>query len=366
MAKAPENLHVVIIAGGVGSRLWPKSRKDLPKQFFHLWGGKSLANLTYNRLKDFIPDDRIYIVAPKYYKDLIKKELPNIPEKNYILEPQKQGTTAANLLSAAIIYNRDPNATVHLLVADDYLNDNKRFQKMSTLSTAETEDGSVVVFGVKPRHAHTGFGYIKVGGRLSKDGDIETFRALKFVEKPDEKTARKYLESKKYYWHGSGFAAKAETILQSLKQYRGLKAVTGEIQDYISEGKSLSASHFIHLYKKILKEPIEKTFLENASSVKMVTLEDTWNDVGSWSQVYEILPKDQNNNVILGDKDKVVMRNCGNNIIFTNGKLITLTDLHSMVVIDTEDSLLICPMANAENVKKIVEILKEKKLTQYL
>jgi len=366
MAKAPDNLHVVIIAGGVGSRLWPKSRKNLPKQFFHIEGGESLARITYNRLKGYIPNDRIYIAAPKHYKSLIKKELPQIPEKNYIFDPKKQGTTAINLLSAAIIHARDPQAIVHLLVADDHLKDTHRFQKTSLVAALAAQDNSIVVFGIKPRFANTGLGYIKVSNLLEKSGKVETFKAAKFIEKPDEKAARRYLKSKKYYWHGSGFSARAINILDGISKLPGHKQLVEKIKNHTASGKPTNSSYFINLYSKITKEPIEKTFLEKSRSIKMVTVEDSWNDVGSWLQVHEIFPKDSNNNVILGDETKIVLRNCYHNIIFSNGSLIALTDLHGMVIIDTDDALLICPMANAQNVKKIVEILEEKKLEQYL
>lgn len=366
MAKAPKNLHIVIIAGGVGTRLWPKSRKNLPKQFFSLESDLSLAQLTYKRLKGYIPDDRIYIVAPDHYASLIQKNLPQIPPKNRILEPIKQGTTAANLLSASVINHRDPDAIVHLLVADDYLKNTPRFHKMSQIAAQEAGDGSVIVFGVEPRYPHTGFGYIKVGKKLSKQGDVEVFKMLKFVEKPDERRARKYLRSKSYYWHGSGFAAPARLILDTLSNNNKLKTAVTKVNDYIASGKSINSSSFLRIYKEITKEPIETTFLEVVRSTKMVTLESTWNDVGSWAQVYEILPKDKQQNVLIGNEKNILVRNSYHNLIFASDRLIAVTDMKGMVIVDTGDAIMSCPMLNAQNVKEIVEILKEKKLTDYL
>ncbi len=367
MAKAPDNLYVVITAGGVGSRLWPKSRKILPKQFFHLENKTSLVQLTYKRLQNFIPNKRIYIAAPAYYKDLIKKQLPNIPSQNYIFDPKKHGTTAINLLSAALIYSRDPQAIIHLLVADDYLSDKLRFQQTSTLAALlAQQNSSAVIFGVKPHSAHTGFGYIKVGESIKTQNKIQAYKVIKFIEKPDEKTARRYIRSNKYFWHGSGITASAKVILSAIAKYPNHKQIVNKIIKYIQSGKSLNSARFIRLYSQITTKPIEKTFLEQTTSISMLTLESGWNDIGSWSQVYEIFKKDKDGNVILGNKNQVVLRNCNHNIIFANKRLITLTDTHAMIVIDTADALLVCPMANAQNVKKIVEILKEKKLTQYL
>lgn len=366
MAKAPKNLHVVIIAGGVGTRLWPKSRKSLPKQFFGLEGGLSLSQLTYKRLKGYVPDERIYIVAPSQYEALIKKNLPQIPPKNRILEPTKQGTTAANLLSASMIHHRDPDAIVHLLVADDYLQNTPRFHRMSKIAAEAAEDGSVIVFGVEPRSPHTGFGYIKAGKKLSKHGNIEVFKMLKFVEKPSEKVARKYLRSKSYYWHGSGFAAPVKLILDTLSKNEETSSAVTKINEHISSGKSINSPSFLSLYKKVAKTPIEVTFLEKATSTKMVTLEDTWNDVGSWAQVYETMPKDKQQNVLIGNEKNIIVRNSYHNLIFASDRLIAVTDMKGMVIVDTGDAIMSCPMPSAQNVKKIVEILKEKKLTGYL
>jgi mannose-1-phosphate guanylyltransferase len=366
MAKAPDNLYVVIIAGGVGSRLWPKSRKSLPKQFFHLNGAKSLAHMTYKRLSGFIPDNRIFIVAPDYYKKLIKQELPNLPAENYILEPSKQGTTAANALSAMIIHQRNPDAIVHFLVADDYIMDNQRFQKTSAFASHAAEDGSVVVFGVEPHYPSTGFGYIKVGKKLKANGKIKIFQVDKFIEKPNEVTARRYLRSSKYFWHGSGFATQTKTIIKTLLKDRLYGRTLKKIQKEISKGNSLKSDKISKLYKQLVDKPIEYTFLEKISSVKMVNLEKTWSDVGSWSQVYDILPKDRQQNAVIGNKKNIILRNSFQNLIFVSNRLIAVTDIKGMVVVDTDDAVLVCPMPNAQNVKKIVEILKEKKLTQYI
>lgn len=366
MAKAPANLYVVIIAGGVGTRLWPKSRKALPKQFFHLDGDLSLSQLTYQRLKGFIPDDHIYVVAPAHYRSQIQKNLPQIPKQNRLLEPVKQGTTAANLLSASVIYHRDPNAIVHLLVADDYLQDTPRFHRMSSLAAQQAADDSVIVFGVKPRSPHTGFGYIKTGKKLSTHGDIQVFKALKFVEKPDERRARRYVSSSNYYWHGSGFAAPVQLILDTLSANPQINSIVTKINQHVASGKSLNRPAFLKLYKQITKDPIETTFLEKVKSTKMITLEDTWNDVGSWAQVYEIFPKDAQRNVILGNPKNVVTRNSFHNLIFASDRLIAITDMEGMVIVDTGDALLACPMVNAQNVKALVEILKSLKLDKLI
>lgn len=366
MATAPKNYYVVIIAGGVGTRLWPKSRKSLPKQFFHLNGEESLANLTYHRLSGFIADDHVYVVAPEYYENLIKKELPKIPEENYIFEPEKKGTTAANAISAMLIKKRDPGAIIHFLVADDYLTDYRRFHEMSLAAHDAASDGSIIVFGVKPAYPNPGFGHIKVGKKIDAQKGVDVFTTDKFVEKPDEKKARRYFSSGKYYVHGSGFAASAASMLEILKKDKANGKVITELDDLIQSGKSLRSDDFKNVFSKFEDIPIEYSLLEKAPNSKLVTLQEEWNDVGAWNQVYDIMPKDKQQNVILGDPSKIIVRNSFQNLIFASDRVIAVTDLKGMVIVDTNDAVLVCPMPDAQNVKKIVEILKEKKLNQYI
>ncbi len=366
MATAPENYYVVIIAGGVGTRLWPKSRKKLPKQFFHLDGSKSLVRLSYERLEGFLPPQRVFITAPATYKDLIAQEVPQIPEDNYILEPQKKGTTAANAISAMIIKQLDPQAVIHFVVADDYLTDFPRYHQMSLSAFKAASQGGVVVFGVKPRYPNPGLGHVKISQKLSQEEGVEIYQAEGFVEKPDEATARRYFDSGSYFVHGSGFCSLAKTLLDVLRQDPQNGAIITQLDKAISAGSDLSNQPIAELYSQLVDVPIEYSLLEKAQPLTLITLQDSWNDVGSWQQVYDIFPKDRQDNVFIGNSQNIIARESFHNIIFADKRLIAVTNLRNMVVIDTDDSVLVCPMADAQHVKKLVEILEEKKLDQYL
>jgi len=370
MEKAPKNLYIVIPAGGVGTRLWPRSRKETPKQFLKLLGEKSIIQEAVKRLEGFISPDKLFVVAHDRYKQILFQQLPNFLAKNYISEPEKRGTSAAIGLSAIYLKRRDPKAIIHFLVCDDYAKDTARFQRMIALAaeTAEKEK-ALVVYGVKPTYPATGYGYIQVSDKTQNEGGVEVFNVRRFVEKPDEKTAEKFLKSGDYFWHGSGFTARVDVLLEEMKRKwskgSGSLAKIEQLSDLPAD---LEEGKIAELYHQIEEIAIEYSVLEKADKVMMVTLESTWRDIGNWKVVYDISKKDKEGNVVIqfGEKGEFIGLDAKNNLVQFDDQLVAAIGVENLIIVDTGDAILICNKDRAEDVKKLVEFLKEKKKVEYL
>lgn len=364
MEEAPKNLYVVVPAGGSGTRLWPKSREDNPKQFIKVLDGKSILQKTFERLEGFIPYERIFVIAQDGYKKQVFDQLPNLLPGNFITEPEKKGTSAAAGLAALLIKKIDPTGVMHFLVADDNIEDIPRFRR-TIFFAAELAFGqkAILVYGVKPTFASTGLGYIQVGKEIQKKDEISVYETEKFIEKPEKEVAEKLINEGKSFWHGSGFTAGIDVLLGEmeknwpngftvLKQIEGLSGLPADVE----EGK------IAELYKQIENIPIDISILEKAPKILMATLEDSWKDIGNWKTVYEILPKDSDGNVIIKDEEggELISLDSKNNLINLNGKMVVTVGVEDLVVVDCKDVVMICKKDNSEDVKKIVNILKEK------
>lgn len=314
------SVYAVIMAGGSGERFWPKSRRRLPKQFLPIVSKKSMIEETIGRLKGLVPEDRIYIVTNKIQASLIKGR------RNVVAEPLSRNTAPCIALSARIIQKRDPNAVMVVLPSDHHIKDISRFQ--DTIRAAVKLDSVLVTLGIKPTFPHTGYGYIKRGKRLGKG----LYKVSRFTEKPDLKTAKRYVTSGKYYWNSGMFIWKVNTILEEIKRY---------LPDL--DSRSISIDYGV----------MEKT-------KRAVVLEAgfAWDDVGNWASLDKHKAKDKDGNILQGD---VVVRDVNNSIIISEAPLVAGIGIRDMIVVATKDSVLICPKDRAEEVKSIVGMLKENK-----
>ncbi len=364
------NYYAVIIAGGSGTRLWPKSRKKNPKHLLTLFGQNSLLQKTFKRIEPLFTLENIYIITNKDHVAAVHSQLPEFPEANIIPEPQAKGTAMAMAVATGVIHKQNPEAVVFNLWADQMFEGMEAFQDAVRAALTAAQSGDyLVAIGVKPTFAHTGLGYIKIGGEMSdlnqEIGQKLVFKGDGFKEKPDLETAEKFFESREYLWNTGLYCWSASSLLIALEKYSPkLARVFREIEQTSEE---LSPKFFEDLFDSVENpDSIDYEVSEKADNILVIAGAFGWDDVGDWKVVYGYEKKDdQGNAVVSGTKDFLAV-NAENNLIDVKDKLVSIVGLSDIVVIETEDSLLICNKNNTQDVKKIVEKLKADDKKDYL
>ena len=353
--------HVVILAGGSGTRLWPRSRERLPKHLLALHGERSLLQTTFDRVSRLT--DEVYVVTEKSQVESIKQQLPGLPAGRYIIEPARRGTASALGLAAVAIQERDPQATMLSVHADHYLGHDED----AYLKTLEAEahwaeaKRSLVTVGLKPPYASTAFGYIQVGPRVDGDAATPVHRARAFVEKPDLQTAERYVAAGDYLWNLGLFSWPVDVLFSELGKHapdlqRGLQ----EVARARLNGQAVEADR---AYRALPTEAIDYAVMERTDNLLVVGATFEWHDIGSWADLHDILRRDEAGNFVEGDSILIDTKNC---MIHSPNKLVAAVGLEDMVVIETADAILICPKARSQDVKLIVERLKQMGKTEYL
>lgn len=356
--------YIVIMAGGAGTRLWPLSRKNSPKQLQKLVGDKSMVQETFERLKKIVKPKNIYISTRiDCLKDL-KKQLPQIPQKNYIVEPVGRNTAPAMGLIAQYIYMHDRDAVVTTIASDHIVNNQKNFLN-ATLSAQEAISKNptyVCTIGIKPTSAHTGYGYIEKDQVFAKINGQQVFKVKQFVEKPDLNTAKKYLDSRNFYWNASYFTWQAKNLLEILKKHQ---------PDIYQHLQKLSRGLGTAQEKKVLEKEFslmpELAFdyiVEQLDKVLLIPADLGWDDIGSWASLLDIMQNITKKEVI--ERGKHLGIDNKNILVYAQDKLVTTIGLENVIIIDTPDVVLVCDKNRSQDVKKIVDLLKKKGKYKYL
>jgi mannose-1-phosphate guanylyltransferase len=363
-----EHSYAVILAGGGGTRLWPQSRKQTPKQFLELTSNRTMMQVATDRISKFIPWDRIIVVTNKIYTQEVRKQLPEIAPLNIISEPEKKDTAIAMLTGALYAKSKDPKAVVINAASDHTLIDEKEFMKvMKAAITIAAENESLVSVGITPTYPHTGFGYIKAGEDIKKiDHNLSVFKVLDFAEKPNLATAIAYISTGKYFWNANMYVWSAQTIQNAFAKYMPDMYQLTKGLDKFKEEKFHQA--LAKIYKQVESISIDYAISEKANNLLLIPGDFGWNDVGDWKVVYDLSSKDLDGNVIRSDKGNVPTVNIKskNNLIYSNGKLIATYGINDMIIVDTGEILLVCPKDQSQQVKKLVERLKEEGKKEYL
>lgn len=359
-------MKAVILAGGEGTRLWPVSRKNIPKQTKSFIGDQTLLEVTYKRLtKLFAPDD-ILVSTNTLTAPLIKKQLPRLLAKNLILEPTKRDTAPALGLVATVLHHRNPEETMVTAMSDAFIQ--KEGKYLSAIKTvkktlAKYPNYSVMI-GVNPTYPETQYGYIKLAKVFDRFGGQEVYRAKKFVEKPSLEQAKKYLTSWEYLWNPAMFAWRVDYLLSLYAKYlptmyRQLKRVEAAL-DTKKENAVIKKE-----FQRMKKISIDYGIMEKIGSRMLVIPADIgWLDIGHWAVLKRALTKTKAETLTKG---KVLSIDSQNNLIYSfSDKLVATVGLKDMIVIETDDALLVCPMHRAKDVKMLVEKLAKEKLTEYL
>ena len=363
MAKEDSPLYAVIMAGGSGTRLWPRSRKKKPKQLLEIVSSKTMIQETVDRLSEIIDSDRIIVVVGEAHAEEIDRQLALVPTENILIEPQGKNTAPCIGLAAIHARARDKNAVMVVLPSDHLIKNNTRFRNVVKAAAAVAQKGkSLVTIGIEPELPETGYGYVQIGDKVDSIRGEDVYKVVAFKEKPSAAEARKFLKSGQYMWNSGMFVWKADTVLAMIKTHLP-KLHKGLMKIEASFGKDTEQKVLEKVYDSIEGESIDYGVMEKAKNVLLLKGDFGWNDIGSWAAMEQLWPKDVDGNFL--DADVVSIESSGN-IIHSTKKLVAVIGLKDIVIIETEDALLVCAKDRAPDVRRAVYELKERGLEDYL
>ncbi|TMC69690.1 MAG: mannose-1-phosphate guanylyltransferase [Chloroflexi bacterium] len=346
-------LYVLVLSGGAGTRLWPLSRRDRPKQFLQLVGERSLLQDTVDRVSEFVPTERIFVVAPPEHRALIHEQLPDLRADHLVQEPYPRGNAAAIGLAMAALAAFDSDAVVAVLPSDHVVGNRGQFRKVLIAATAAAERGHLVTLGITPERADTGFGYIEAGEKLDIEAPVEVHAVKRFIEKPKRDAAERMVAAGGHYWNSGMFVWRVEAILHAYERHlpRTAKALDA-LREAI--GSPRYESVLAEVWEETDRTTVDYGIAEKAENVAVVAADIGWQDVGSWARLAEIVSKADN--WASGD---LVAEEAHDNYVWAPGKTIALIGVEGLVVVDTPDALLIAPKERSEEVKTVVDRLKK-------
>jgi mannose-1-phosphate guanylyltransferase len=354
--------YAVIMAGGVGTRLWPLSRRERPKQSLRLIGERTMFEHTVDRLASLFSPEEILVVTDSRHLNELVAQAPELPPDNYISEPEGRGTAPCVGLAAIHLRRRDPDAVMAVLTADHYIADSNRFREVLGAAREVAEDGHLVTLGIEPSSASTGYGYIKQGKSLGKAEGLSVFQVERFTEKPSPETALRMVESGDYSWNSGMFVWRLDRIMgEYQRQMPELYVALAEIEGTI--GTAGYEPTLGRVWERVEKQAIDYGIMEHAKDVAVIPVDIGWSDVGSWASVSKLLPSDDEGNAILGPH---VCIDTHDTLLLSDERLIATIGVEGLVVIDTEDAVLICPREREQEVRSLVQLLEEQGRREYL
>jgi len=356
--------YVVIMCGGSGSRFWPKSRKMYPKQFLNTVGERTMIQLTVDRISKFIPLENIYMVTNKCHVNTIKEQVPQILEENLIIEPMIKETAACIGYSAVKLLKNDPEAVMIVLPSDHYIEDEVKF--METLKQGldiACRDSCLVTMGIRPTRPETAYGYIETGKSIEGILKIPTYKIKRFTEKPNREKAQEFIDKGTYLWNSGMFIWKAAVLLKQYKKflpdmYQCLK----RMGEYI--GTPEEAEIVEEEYHKIDGISIDYGILEKTWDVYVMESSFSWDDIGNWTALERYMYKDENGNSIKGEHTVLDTHNC---ILYGEKRLIAALGVEDLIIVETEDVILVCKKDRDQDIKLLIkELQKDKENIKYV
>ncbi len=342
--------YCVIMCGGVGSRFWPYSRENRPKQFLDFFGtGRSLLQMSYDRILPLVPKENIVVVTNAKYASLIREQLPDIDERNILLEPARRNTAPCIAWAAYHISAIDPEASMIVTPSDHLITSEGEFQDcvVRGFDFVENHD-ALLTLGIKPVRPETGYGYIQIG----KEEEPGILKVKTFTEKPNLELAKVFLDSGEFFWNAGIFIWKASSIIDALHRY------DSDLMVHFDSGKDYfgtpQENEFIEEnFASCPANSIDYAVMEKADNVYVECTSFGWNDLGTWSALYDQSPKRENDNVA-GDTPLLTYESSGNIFAVNSDKLIVVHGLHDYIVADTGDVLLVCPKSEEQRIKQMV------------
>ncbi len=350
-----ENYYAILMAGGVGSRFWPVSTAEFPKQFHDMLGsGETLIQKTFSRLTQIIPAENILILTNERYNDLVLEQLPQVNPNQILLEPAMRNTAPCILYASLKIQKQNPDALIVVAPSDHWIEDESAFTEnlQKCFDYCKTHD-ALMTLGIQPTFPNTGYGYIEFD-----KSDVEEIKKVRqFREKPDYETAKEFLESGNFLWNGGIFIWSATSVIDAFSKFQ--PAMLALFQSgYDSYNTSQEKNFIEENYAKADNISIDYALMENAPNVFVLPAKFDWNDLGTWGSLHEKLPKDQSNNAVVNAK--VILENANNNIIRSDAdKLIIVDGLDDFIIVDREGILLIYPKSKEQDIKRITGLASE-------
>ncbi|MBI3004075.1 MAG: NTP transferase domain-containing protein [Ignavibacteriales bacterium] len=360
------HIYAVIMAGGVGSRFWPRSRERSPKQLIEIFGSGTMIQNTVNRIQSLVPAMNTFVVTNRLQEEAIYRQLPFLPKENVLVEPVGRNTAPCIGLAALWVRQIDPDGVMLVLPADHLITKPDEFLRIVQLAAKiaqETE--SLLTIGIKPTHPETGYGYIQFDDEehahntYHRDG---VYRVKTFAEKPNIETAQKFLQSGDFLWNSGMFVWKASSILKEIQVHmpdlhEQLVALEPKLRtpEY--------SSSLEHVYGIIRSISIDYGIMEKAGNVFVVLGDFGWSDVGSWDEVFRLTNPDQDGNAIKGH---ALLKDAKANYIDAGSKFVGVIGVEDLIIISTDDAVLICKKGRSQDVKEIVDYLRRKQMNEYL
>lgn len=356
-------VYSLIMAGGSGTRFWPRSRDKKPKQFLTVFGNETLIQNTINRYLPLSPMENIYIISKQAQSEELLKHNLTVSYENIIYEPVGKNTLPCIGLACLFIQRRDPEGVVVVTPSDHLVDDLPLFREtIQTACKMAADNDTIVTIGIDPSVAATGYGYIRKANEVLSGTSIKAFKVKNFVEKPDIETAEKYYKSGEYLWNSGIFVFKCSVIWNAIKEfapdvYSSLK----EIDKFI--GTPFYNEQLANLYGAVRGISIDYGIMEKADNIYVVKGNFMWNDLGSWEQVYSLTEKDENKNAVVG---KVILKDTENSYIYSQNGLIALVGVKDLLVVQDGNATLVMDRKRSEEIKQVVELIRNKGLNEYI
>ncbi len=355
------HLKSVIMAGGSGTRFWPRSRRLFPKQFLKILSDKSMLQMTIERVLPLTPMDAIYIVGNKSHKALFMQHAPGCDGAHLILEPVGKNTAACIATMAFLLARQDPESILLIQPADHWITDPPKFRDtLLRAARAADQERAIVTLGIPPTFPSTGYGYIQIADPRTENSPV-AHPVEAFVEKPDATRARAYLASGNFYWNSGIFVTRSDVILKEIAAY--LPNLYASLKKIQTLGPDEIPDFLEATYPDLPDISIDYGVMEKTKRARMVEADFGWSDVGSWDALYDLSPKDTSENVSEG---RVLLEDCEGCLFQSQGRLIAGVGLKGLFVIDSPDATLILPRGKSQEVRRVVERLKEKGLEELI
>ncbi|MDA1029095.1 MAG: mannose-1-phosphate guanylyltransferase [Bacteroidetes bacterium] len=357
-------IHAVIMAGGIGSRFWPMSRRDSPKQFLSIVGEDTLIQNTVARLNGIVPMENCHVVTHARYVESTLEQIPSMPPGNVLAEPISKNTAPCIAYAAMKIYQKDPNGIMVVLPADHVIRNVRKFHQALRVGIEKAnEENALVTIGIEPTFPATGYGYIQFDPEDSEDSDEPVALFVKtFAEKPNMETAERFIDSGDFLWNSGMFIWRADSILNSLEKH-----LPEVFESFSGLGKNLTAEAEADVVLKAFQAcpsiSIDYGVMERADKVYVVPGSFDWSDVGDWKAVYELREKGKAGNAVEGN---VILHDASRCFVQAGNKLVALIGVNDLIVVNTEDALLVCHQEATQRVKNIVDYLYTHHLDEYV
>lgn len=354
-----EDYYAVIMAGGSGTRLWPLSRKERPKQMLHLIEERSMFQTSVERLQGLFTYDRILVVTVEEQAAKLRQQCPQIPGENFLIEPMPRGTASVVGLAAVALQQRDPQALMAILTSDHHIGNEVRFRELLEAAYDVASDNYLVTLGIEPSYPATGYGYIQQGSLIKDYRGMKAYQVQRFKEKPDEDDARSMLSSGDHAWNSGMFVWRVERVM---KEFETQMPDLFQELERISQawGKPHQRDKVEELWPGLESETIDYGIMEGADRVAVIPAKGLgWNDVGSWDSLFEVLPGDENGNIVVGGQHIGLDTHQSLVYVDQERRLIVTIGVDDLIVVDTGDVLLVCRKDQAQKVRQIVGQLKK-------